>query len=65
MGSDPGLTEELWDEVAIAMYPNRAAMMDMMMSDEMADIGVHRSAGLAGQLNIETVAPNTPWLSRK
>ena len=49
-----GHVEELWDSVAIARYPSRAAMMDMMQSPEMQDISVHRTAGLAGQLNIET-----------
>ncbi|XOV88057.1 MAG: DUF1330 domain-containing protein [Pseudomonadota bacterium] len=49
-----GEVEELWDEVAIAMYPSRQAMMQMMMSPKMQEIGVHRAAGLAGQLNIET-----------
>ncbi len=51
-----GKVEELWDEVAIAKYPSRAAMLQMMMSEKMAEISVHRSAGLAGQLNIETIA---------
>ena len=50
-----GQVEELWDEVAIAMYPDRAAMVCMSMSEEWRAIAVHRSAGLAGQLNIETV----------
>ena len=50
-----GRVEELWDEVAIAMYPRRAAMVEMSMSPEWREIGVHREAGLAGQLNIETV----------
>lgn len=52
-----GQVEELWDEVAIAMYPNRAAMVRMSLSDEWREIAVHRSAGLKGQLNIETVLP--------
>ncbi|MDO9488277.1 MAG: DUF1330 domain-containing protein [Sphingomonadaceae bacterium] len=51
-----GLVEELWDEVAVASYPDRAALVAMSMSDEWREIAVHRSAGLAGQLNIETVA---------
>lgn len=50
-----GCVDELWDEVAIAMYPNRTAMMQMMQLPEMAEIGLHRKAGLAGQLNLETV----------
>lgn len=51
-----GEVEDLWDMVAIARYPSRQAMLDMMMSPEMHEIGVHRQAGLAGQLNIETIA---------
>lgn len=50
-----GQAEELWDEIAIATYPNRRAMLDMSMSPEWQEIAVHRDAGLAGQLNIETV----------
>ena len=49
-----GEVEELWDTVAIAQYPSRAAMLEMMMLPEYQEIAVHRSAGLAGQLNIET-----------
>ncbi len=52
-----GQVEELWDEVAIARYPNRAALVAMTSSDEWRALAVHRTAGLAGQLNIETVAP--------
>ena len=51
-----GKVEELWDEIAIAMYPTRRAMVEMSMSEEWRAIAVHRSAGLKGQLNIETVA---------
>jgi uncharacterized protein (DUF1330 family) len=50
-----GRVEDLWDEVAIAMYPRRAALLAMSSSPEWREIGVHRDAGLAGQLNIETV----------
>ena len=32
-------------------------MVRMSMSDEWREISVHRAAGLKGQLNIETVAP--------
>ena len=52
-----GEVEELWDQVAVAMYPSRAAMFEMIQLPEYAAISVHRTAGLAGQLNIETVAP--------
>lgn len=55
-----GTVEELWDDIAIAMYPSRAAMLQMMQLPEMQEIGPHRAAGLAGQLNIETVAENGP-----
>ena len=51
-----GSVEELWDDVAVAMYPSRSAMLQMMQLPEMQEIGQHRAAGLAGQLNIETVA---------
>jgi len=50
-----GEVEELWDDVVIAMYPSRAAMLQMMQSDKMQEISQHRAAGLAGQLNIECV----------
>ena len=52
-----GQVEELWDEVAIAKYPDRAALLAMSSSDEWRALAVHRTAGLAGQLNIETVGP--------
>jgi uncharacterized protein (DUF1330 family) len=57
-----GQVEDLWDEVAIAQYPSRQAMLDMMMSPRMQEIGQHRAAGLAGQLNIETVGAFGKWL---
>ena len=50
-----GQVEELWDEVAIAMYPKRADLVRMTLSEEWQAAAVHRTAGLAGQLNIETV----------
>ena len=49
-----GEVEELWDTVAIAQYPSRRKMLEMMMSPEYVEISVHRTAGLKGQLNIET-----------
>ena len=51
-----GQVEDLWDEVAIAMYPKRADLLRMSSSKAWREIAVHRTAGLAGQLNIETVA---------
>ena len=58
-----GEVEELWDTVAIAKYPSRQAMMEMMMSAEYQASAVHRSAGLAGQLNIEMKEPNGAWFA--
>ncbi|MFN4184830.1 MAG: DUF1330 domain-containing protein [Hyphomonas sp.] len=52
-----GKAEELWDEVAIGMYPRRGDMVRMSMSPEWQAAAVHRTAGLKGQLNIETVLP--------
>ncbi len=52
-----GQVEELWDEIAIAKYPNRGALLAMSSSSEWQELSVHRAAGLAGQLNIETVSP--------
>ena len=49
--------EDLWDVVAIATYPNRKAMLDMISDPEYIKSAQHRVAGLEGQLNIET---NTP-----
>jgi uncharacterized protein (DUF1330 family) len=50
-----GQAEPLWDQVALAEYPNRAALVAMASSAEYQAIAVHRAAGLEGQLNIETV----------
>ncbi len=50
-----GKVEDLWDEVALAEYPNRVALVAMTSSEAFQKIAVHRKAGLEGQLNIETV----------
>jgi uncharacterized protein (DUF1330 family) len=50
-----GQVDPLWDQVALAEYPSRAALVKMAMSPEYQEIAVHRTAGLAGQLNIETL----------
>ena len=60
-----GEVEELWDTAAIAMYPSRKAMMEMMMSPEYQASAVHREAGLAGQLNIETAQPAGGWVNQQ
>lgn len=49
-----GEVEELWDMVALAEYPSRAAMMAMIQNPDYQEIAKHRAAGLAGQLNIRT-----------
>ena len=50
-----GEVDELWDSVAIAKYPNRKAMLDMISDPDYIKSAQHRVAGLEGQLNIETV----------
>jgi uncharacterized protein (DUF1330 family) len=49
-----GEVEELWDMVALAEYPSLAAMREMVRDPGYQAISVHRTAGLAGQLNIKT-----------
>ena len=49
-----GEIEELWDMVALAKYPSKKAMFDMITNPEYLESNKHRTAGLAGQLNIET-----------
>ena len=49
-----GAVDELWDDVALAEYPNRGALVAMSTSAAYAEIAPHREAGLKGQLNIET-----------
>ncbi|MGI9316342.1 MAG: hypothetical protein ACR2QW_03320 [bacterium] len=41
---------ELWDTVALAVQPSR----EVMQSEAMQETSVHRSARLAGQLDIAT-----------
>ena len=49
-----GEVDELWDMVALAQYPSRAAMLTMIQSPDYQAIEKHRVAGLTGQLNIRT-----------
>ena len=60
-----GEVEELWDTAAIDMYPSRKAMMEMLSSPDYQASAVHRTAGLAGQLNIELVEPMGAWLMQE
>jgi uncharacterized protein (DUF1330 family) len=56
-----GEVEDLWDAVALAEYPSLAAFQQMATSEAYRAIEHHRTAGLAGQLNIRTKpAPNSP-----
>jgi uncharacterized protein (DUF1330 family) len=48
-----GEVEELWDMVAIVMHPSRKAMLAMIQDAAYQASAIHRTAGLAGQLNIE------------
>ncbi|MBS0469669.1 MAG: DUF1330 domain-containing protein [Proteobacteria bacterium] len=47
-----GEVEEMWDICALVEYPSAAAFAKIATSPEVAEIGVHRAAGLAGQLLI-------------
>lgn len=58
-----GEVEELWDLVALAVWPSRQVMFEVMQSEAMGAISEHRTAGLAGQLNIETREFSGEWLS--
>lgn len=51
-----GEVEEMWDAVALVEYPSSEAFVKIAMSGDVAKFGVHREAGLAGQLLIQTVA---------
>ena len=51
-----GEVDELWDQIAIVTYPNRKAMFDMVSNPDYQKSAIHRAAGLAGQLNIETTS---------
>lgn len=55
-----GQADDLWDQVAVVEYPDRAALLAMSSSEAYAEIAVHREAGLEGQLNIETTGLFVP-----
>lgn len=50
-----GEVDEMWDMVALVEYPSSEAFVKIAMSPDVARFGVHREAGLAGQLLIQTV----------
>ena len=47
-----GEVEDVWDTCALVEYPSAAAFAAIATSPEVAEIGVHRAAGLEGQLLI-------------
>jgi hypothetical protein len=47
-----GSVGEMWDMVALMEYPSPQAFVEIATSPEVAEFGVHREAGLAGQLLI-------------
>lgn len=55
-----GDVDEMWDAVGIAEYPSRADFHRIATSPEVQAIGVHREAGLAGQLLILTIGEVMP-----
>jgi uncharacterized protein (DUF1330 family) len=60
-----GEVEELWDAVALVEYPSRAVFHRIATSPAVQAIGVHRHAGLAGQLLILSNAVNLTAGSRR
>jgi len=52
-----GELDELWDSMVIVKYPSRQALLNMTNSEAFKKLSIHREAGLAGQLNIETRIP--------
>ena len=51
-----GQVEDLWDEVVVVEFPSTETFVEVIASPELAEWGVHRRAGLAGQLLIATTA---------
>ena len=47
-----GTVGEMWDAVALMEYPSPKAFVEIATAPEVAAFGVHREAGLAGQLLI-------------
>ena len=55
-----GTVGEIWDAVALVEYPSAAAFACVALSPEVAEIGVHRTAGLEGQLLIRIAQTDLP-----
>ena len=50
-----GEADDMWDLVAIAEYPNRKAMLEMIMDPAYNETAKHREAAIEVQLNIEVL----------
>jgi len=55
-----GAVENLWDIAALVQYPSAAEFVKIATSAEVTEIGVHRAAGLEGQLLICVSQRKTP-----
>ena len=53
-----GDVSDLWDVVGLVEYPSAAGFFAIAASPEVAEIGIHREAGLAGQLLIRSTLNN-------
>ena len=51
-----GKVEEIWDRVLIIEYPSRQALMALSQTTAVQAASLHRSAGLSGQLAIESLS---------
>ena len=47
-----GMVDDMWESAALVEYPSSAAFARIASSPEVTEIGVHRAAGLEGQLLI-------------
>ena len=54
-----GEADELWDQVAIMEYPSKEAFVQIVSAPEVAEWGLHRAAGLEGQLLIAVTETGT------
>lgn len=54
-----GETDEEFHVVALMQYPNRAAFLEIISSDHVAEIGKHRAEGLESQWLIATTEQPT------
>ena len=59
-----GEVEDLWDKVAIAMYPSRKAMLQMINDPDYIVSAQHRVAGLEGCLLYTSPSPRDLSTSR-